>query len=160
MPDNSRVMTAPLAIIKVNGIAIGKMKSIQCTESIRRQKVVELGTLIASEYAPTDLDCTLNCGFFTITMSKEAIPGAFLRRVNTVQEWEDTILLSNDGVQIDILRKVFDQKLANGIIKPKLEVFASIKGCFLNRESFDISEGQISGRNVDFNYTTPILFPI
>lgn len=156
----NKVMSAPLAIIKVNGIAVGKMKSIRCTESIRRIKVVGLGSLVASEYAPVDWSGTLNCGFFMIDLRQSAIPNALLRNMSTVQEWEDTLLLSNDGVQIDILRKVFSSQDAGGIITPALEVFASIKGCFITRESFDISEGQISGRDVDFEYTTPILFPV
>lgn len=157
---NDRVMSSPLAIIKVNGIAVGKMKSIRCTETIRRQKVVGIGTLIASEYAALDYNCTLNCGFFTIDLRKEVFTGALNRRVQSVQEFEDTIMLSNDGIQIDILRKVADTVTASGAIIPKLEVFASIKGAFINRESFDISEGQISGRDCDFDYTTPILFPL
>lgn len=155
-----KVMTAPLAIIRVNGVAVGKMKSIRCTETIRRAKVVGLGALVASEYAPLDWSGSLNCGFFMIDLRKSAIPGALLRVTQTVQEWEDTLLLSNSGVQIDIMRKVEDVLLPTGVIRPKLEVFASIKGCFISRESFDISEGQISGRDVDFEYTTPILFPL
>lgn len=155
-----RVMTAPLAIIKVNGVAVGKMKSIRCTENIRLQKVVGIGTLVASEYAPLDWTGTLNCGAFAIDLSREVIPGALLRRMNTVQEWEDTLLLNSNGVQIDILRKVKDTVLPSGVIVPKLEIFASIKGCFITRESFDISESQISGRDVDFDYSTPILFPV
>lgn len=156
----NKVMSAPLAIIKVNGVAVGKMKNIRCTETIRRAKVVGLGSLVASEYAALDWSGSLNCSFFMINLRQQAIPGALLRNMNTVQEWEDTLLLSNDGVQIDILRKVKDQQLPSGVIVPKLEVFASIKGCFISRESFDISEGQIGGRDVDFEYTTPILFPI
>ncbi len=157
---NDKVMSAPLAIIRVNGIAVGKMKSIRCTETIRRTPVVGLGQLVASEYAPTGWSGQLNCGFFMIDMRKSAIPGALLRVTQTVQEWEDTLLLSNSGVQIDIMRKVQDVLLPNGVISSKLEVFSSIKGAFINRESFDISDGQISGRDVDFDYSTPILFPI
>jgi hypothetical protein len=155
-----KTLTAPLAIIRVSGIAVGKLKSIRVTENLRRSPVVGLGTLIASEYAPLSWSGTLNAGVFMIDLSKEVFPGSYLRNVQTVQEWEDTVLLSNDGIQIDILRKTKDVQLANGVIVPKLEIFASIKGCFLNREGFDISEGQISGRDVDFEYTTPILFPL
>jgi hypothetical protein len=155
-----RVMTAPLAIIKVNGVAVGKAKNIRCTENVRRTKVVGLGALIASEYAPLEYNCTLNMGFFMIDLKKQAIPGALLRNMNTIEEFENTLLLSSDGVQIDVLRKVKDTTSPGGIITPKLEVFASIIGCFITRESFDISEGQISGRDVDFEYTNPILFPL
>lgn len=154
-----RVMTAPLAIIKSNGVAIGKMKSLRCTETIRRQKVTGLGRLTPSEYAPTDWEGNLNCGAYLISLKKSIIPGAILRRVQTVQEWEDTLVLSTDGVQVDIMRKVLESTAANGVKKPKIETFVSIKGAFANRESFDISEGQLGGRDADFNYSTPFLFP-
>lgn len=153
-------MTAPLAVIKVNGIVVGKMKSIRCTENFRRGKVVGIGRLTASEIPVLDWNGTLNCGAFLIDLRQAVIPGAHQRVVQTPQQWEDTILLQDEGVQIDILRKVTASRTAGGIYVPKLEVVASIKGCFMNRESFDISEGQISGRDCDFEYTTPFLFPI
>lgn len=154
----STVMTAPLAIIKVNGFAIGKMKSIRCTENVRLARVVGLGRLTASEIAKLDWTGTLNCGAFMIDLRREVLPGSMLRVVQSTEEWENTLLLNDEGVQLDIMRKVIDTTAASGVITPKLEVVASIKGCFMSRESFDISEGQISGRDVDFEYITPILF--
>jgi hypothetical protein len=160
MADNEKVMTAPLAVIKVNGVAIGKMKNIRVTESIQRGTVQGIGALVNSEIPALKWDGTLNCGFYTITFNKqnELFKSAILRNVNTVQEFVDTILLQEDGVTIDILKKIKDYKNADGIIVPKYEIFASVVGCFPNKESFDISEGQISGRDVDFQYLNPILF--
>lgn len=158
-----KVMTAPLAIIKVNGIAIGKMKNIRVTENIRRGRVQGIGELTASELPALEWSGTLNAGFYSITFNNqdELIKTALLRNVNTLQEWVDTVLLQEDGLQIDVMKKVKDyQDTATGIIYPQLEVFASIRGAFSTKEGFDISEGQISGRDVDFEYITPILFPI
>lgn len=155
----NRVMTAPLAIIKVGGVAVGKMKNIRCTETIRRTEVVGLGTIFASEFAVTKWNGTLNCSFFLIDLSIQAIPSALLRNVQTPEEFENTLLLNNEGVQIDILRKVEGVKLTGGIITPKYEVVASILGAFAERESWDITENQISGRDMDFVYGTPFLFP-
>lgn len=158
----NRVMTAPLAIIKVNGVAVGRAKSLQCTETFRRGDVVGIGKLAASEKPILGWTGSLNMGFFLIDFSQSPIPNAILRVAQSVQQWEDTLVLQEDGVQIDLMRKVAVPSLGSniGIITSGLEIFASIKGCFANRESFDISEGQISGRNVDFDYITPILFPI
>lgn len=155
-----RTMVAGLAIIKVGGVAIGKMKNIQITETIRRGDVVGIGKLASSEKPALSWSGSLNCGFFLIDFSQSAIPGAILRVAQSIQQWEDTLLLQEDGVQIDIMRKVKASQNAAGIITSALQVFASIKGCFANRESFDITEQQISGRNVDFDYITPILYPI
>lgn len=160
--DNQRVMTAPLAVIKVNGKAIGKMKNIRVTESIQRGTVQGIGALNNSEVPAIKWDGTMNCSFYTINFNNqnELIKTALLRNVNTVQEFVDNVLLQDEGVTIDILKKVKDTVTPEGIIKPKYEVFASIVSAFPNRESFDIAEGQISGRDVDFQYLEPILFPL
>lgn len=159
----TKVMTAPLAIIKVNGIAIGKMKNIRVNENIRRGRVQGIGELTPSELPALEWSGSLNAGFYSISFNNqdELIKTALLRNVNTLQEWVDTVLLQENGIQIDIMKKIKDFQDPNtGIIYPQFELFASIRGAFSTKESFDISEGQISGRDVDFEYLTPILFPV
>lgn len=156
------VMTAPLAVIKVKGIAIGKMKNIRVSERFNRQKVTGLGQLLADEVPVTSWEGTLSCSFFLINFFKSQIPNAIIRLANTIDEWTDTVLLQENGVQVDILRKVADSQPRDGskVIQSRFEVFASVKGCFMNSESFDISEGSIGGRETEFMYTTPIIFPL
>jgi hypothetical protein len=159
----TKVMTAPLAIIKVDGIAVGKMKSIRVNENIRRGRVQGIGELTPSEVPALEWSGSLNAGFYSITFNNQdqLIKTALLRNVNNLQEFVDTVLLQEDGIQIDIMKKVKDfQDPTTGIIYPQFELFASIRGAFSTKESFDISEGQISGRDVDFEYITPILFPL
>lgn len=155
----SKTMTAPLAIIKVNGVPVGKMKNIRLTENIRRGKVIGLGRLHASELPPLEWDGTLSCSFYLIDFSNEVAKNALLRTVQTVDEFVNTVLLQDTGITIDILRKVKDFRQENGVLVPKTEIFASIQGCFLTREGFDITESQISGRDADFEYITPVIFP-
>lgn len=155
----TKTMTAPLAIIKVNGVPVGKMKTIRLTENIRRGKVIGLGRLNASEIPPLEWDGTLSCSFYLIDFSEEVAQNALLRTVQTVDEFVDTVLLNDEGVTIDILRKKKGVRQENGAITSELEIFASIQGCFLTREGFDISESQISGRDADFEYLTPVIFP-
>ena len=159
MPQ-TKTMTGPLAIIKVQGVAVGKMKSIRCTESVRFGKTVGLGRMAPDEMMPLDWSGTLNCGAFLIDLSVPVIPGAFNRLAQTADQFFDTMLLNSDGVQIDIMRKVYGSTNSQGIILPKFVVLVSIKMAFATREIFDISEGQISGRDIDFEYMTPFLFPI
>jgi hypothetical protein len=156
---NTKTMTAPLAIIKVGGVPVGKMRNIRLTENIRRGKVQGIGSLNPSELPALEWDGQLNCSAYLIDFSTEIAKEALLRTVQTVDQFVDTILLQDNGITIDIMRKVLDQTLANGVKVPKLEVFASIKGCFITREGFDISESQISGRDADFEYITPVIFP-
>jgi hypothetical protein len=158
-----KVMTAPLAIIKVDGVAIGKMKNIRVTETIRRGTVQGIGRLTASELPAIGWSGSLSAGFYSITFNNQdkLIKSALLRNVNNLQEFVNTVLLQEDGITIDIMKKVKDYQDPNtGIIYPELEVFASVRGAFSTKEGFDISEGQISGRDVDFDYLTPILFPV
>lgn len=156
---NTRVMSAPMAILKSNGLAIGKAKSIRCTETIRRQPVQPIGKIVPDELVPTGWSGTMSVGFFMVDMSVQPIPGMLLRNVQTVQQFEDTLILQTEGIQVDIMRKVIGTT-NNGLITPALEVFASVKGGFIDRESFDINEGQISGRDTEFQYINPILFPV
>jgi hypothetical protein len=157
-----KTLTAPLALIKVNGIVIGKMKNIRCTENIRRGRVSGIGQLTPDELPALEWSGTLNCGFYAVEFAVGIMKSALIRNVNTLDEFVDTVLLQENGIQIDVTRKVKDTgpDPTTGIIVSKLEIFASVKGCFLTREGFDISEGQISGRDADFEYTTPILFPL
>jgi hypothetical protein len=171
--SNNRVLTAPLAVIKVNGIVIGKMRSIRCTESIRRGAVRSLGQLNIDELPAIEWSGTLSCEFMTIDLKKSMIPGAINRIAKTIDEWANNVLLQEDGVQIDILKRVKsiqqpdalfpnvspDPNFIQRNITGDYEVFASIKGCFLTREGFNISESSISSRDVEFEYTTPIIYP-
>ena len=155
-------MTAPLAIIKVNGKPIGKMRTIRATETIRRGRVSGLGEMTPQELAALEWNGTVNCSFYSINLLETGIPDAQNRKTGDAQAWIDTILLQEDGVTVDIYKKVLDGVVdpTTGIAKHKLELFASIIGCFIDRESFDISEGQISGQDQDFTYSEPILFSI
>lgn len=155
----TKSMTAPLAIIKVGGVPVGKMRNLRLTENIRRGKVLGIGSLNPSELPALEWDGSLNCSAYLIDFSQEIIKDTLFRGVQTVDQFVDTVLLQDNGVTIDVMRKVVDQTLANGVKVPKLERFASIQGCFLTREGFDISESQISGRDADFEYITPVIFP-
>jgi len=152
-------LNAPIAIIKVGGVAIGKMKNVRCTESFRLVPIAGIGQLHKDEMKVVDWSGSLNCSSWLVNLYAPMIPGSLNRQVNSIQDFENTLLLQEDGVQIDIMRKVALSTNAQGIIIPTLEVVASILGCFISREGWDLSEGQVSGRNCDFEYTTPFIFP-
>lgn len=63
-------------------------------------------------------------------------------------------------MEIAILRKVKDGDIdaETGLAKTKYETFAKTVGAFMTREGFDIQEGQISGRDTEFEYLQPILY--
>jgi hypothetical protein len=161
----NKVLTAPLAIIRIGGVAIGKIKNIRITESIQRGTVRGIGRLTPDELPAVAWDGSLNCGMYTIDMSKSLnvlTDAKVLQRVvQSNSEFVDTVLLQEDGLQIDIMRKVVASRDAEtGVVQSELEIFASVKGCFITREGMDITESQISGRDADFVYTNPIIYPV
>lgn len=157
------VLTAPLAIIKFNNIPIGKMRSINVDESINRGIVRGIGNLAGTEAPALTYDGTLTCDYYLINY-KEALnkiqdSKILLTAVQSIQEFVDTILLNEQGVQVDIYKKVRDSQAANQVITPKHEKVATITQVFLNRKSMNINEGQISGANSSFMFLDPIIHP-
>ena len=162
MAKNEKVMTAPLAIIQINSVTVGKMKNVRITENIRRGRVTGLGTLTPSELPALEWQGSLSCSSYTINfnlLANIAKKGTF-RNANSLEEWANAILLQEDGLEIAILRKVKDGAIETEteLVSTKYETFAKVAGAFATREGFDIQEGQISGRDTEFEYTTPILY--
>lgn len=155
-------MTAPLAIIQFDSTTIGKMKNIRVTENIRRGRVAGIGRMNASELPALEWQGTLSCSSYTIDFKllvNKMKKGVF-RNAGTLEEWANAILLQENGLEISILKKVKDGEIdaETGLVKTKYETFAKVTGAFVTREGFDIQEGQISGRDADFEYLEPILY--
>lgn len=160
--NETRSMTAPLAIIQFNSVTIGKMKNIRITENLRRGRVAGIGRLNASELPPLEWQGTLSCSSYTINFNLLAnyMKKGMYRNAGSVEEWANAILLEEDGLEISIMRKVKDGEIntETGLVNTKYETFAKVSAAFVTREGFDIQEGQISGRDTDFEYLEPILF--
>lgn len=160
------VLTGAIALIKVQGQVIGKMKSVRCQEQIRRQPVRGIGTIIPSEQAVTEWEGTLSCEFMEIEFQKTGITNAIRRIFPNIASqvltgntsFEDQLVLDVDGVQIDIFKKVTDIVNPDGTIKPKVIPYAIVKKCLIESDSFDISEGSIAGHSQSFKYMTPLTY--
>ena len=155
-------MTAPLAVIQINSVTVGKMKNVRITENIRRGRVAGVGRLNASELPALEWQGTLSCSSYTINfnlLANKLKKGTF-RNAGSLEAWANAILLQEDGLEIAILRKVKDGEIDadTGLASTKYETFAKVTGAFVTREGFDLQEGQISGRDTDFEYLEPILY--
>ena len=155
-------MTAPLAIIKINSVTVGKMKNVRITETIRRGRVTGVGRLNPEELPALEWSGSLSCSSYTINfnlLANVSKLGTF-RNAATVEEWANAILLQEAGLEISILSKVKDGEIdiETGLVKTKYETFAKVNAAFATREGFDVQEGQISGRDTDFEYLEPILY--
>lgn len=160
-----KVFHGAIALIKVEGIVIGKMRSIQATENFARQEVRGLGTIFASEAPVTTWTGSLSCEFMSIDFTKEGIRKAIRRNLPNIASrvfsgepsFEDQLVLDSDrGVQIDIFKKIEDLIDANGVIKPKATPYAVISRCLIESDSFNVSEGSIAGHSQSFKYLDPI----
>nr|DAP89596.1 MAG TPA: hypothetical protein [Caudoviricetes sp.] len=162
MAKKERVFTAPLAVIQINSVTVGKMKNVRITENIRRGRVSGLGRLNPEELPALEWTGSLSCSSYTINfnlLANKLKKGTF-RNAGTIEEWANAILMQEDGLEIAILKKVKDGEidLETGLVKTKYETFAKVSGAFATREGFDVQEGQISGRDTEFEYTDPILY--
>lgn len=154
------VLTGAIAIIKSNGQPIGKMRNVRVTETIRRQDVRGIGRITVAESPAIEHGGTITCGWYEVDFQTTGVPNAIRRDVSTVQEFEDNILLDDDGVQIDIFKKIEDFVDPNtGLRKAKLVPHAIVTRVLIEQEDLDINEGQASGHNQNFKFLDPILYP-
>lgn len=160
----SSTLTGPLAVIKVNGQVIGKMKTVRYNENLSRGRVGGLGTLNPMEVPAIAWDGTLSCESYLIefnaTIFNDSDLGkSFYRKVQTIEDFINTVLLQEQGLQVDVLRKVKASQDSKGVITPGFEVFASFTGVFITRDGMEITENGIGGRNAEFNVINPVVYP-
>lgn len=164
--SEGKVLTGAIALIRVRGEVVGKMKTVRYQENMRRIAVRGIGTIIPSEQAVTEWDGTLNCDFFETWFYKTGIPDAIKREIASArsqvlfgnESFEDQLVLDTEGVQVDIFKKVTDViDPVTGLIKPKLQPYATIGRALIESDSFDISEGNIAGHSQSFKCLDPVI---
>ena len=164
---DEKVLTGAIALIKVEGKVIGKMRNIRVQETIRRIPAIGIGTILMTEKLVVGWEGSLTCGFIHINMKKSGVPNAINRNfsniesqvLNGLESFEDQLVLDTDGVQLDIFKKVADIVDDDGIIKPKAVPIAIIGNCLIESDTLEISEGALAGRNQTFSFLKPMIEP-
>lgn len=157
-------MTAAMAVIKVAGETVGKMRSIRVTETFRRGDVRGLGEVASQEKPVVGWDGTFNCSFYTISMKKLGTVAAkkwgFNREAGDIRKFFNTFILNEIGVDVFIYKKTAEVvDSTTGLVTSVGDgEFAVIENAFPENNSFDINEGAISGTDASFTYLNPILF--
>src|ERR1035437_10721126 len=111
--------TGAIAVIKVNGVAVGLMKDIRINENSTRVLVRGLGSIIPRESLVTAWSGTCSCSFYEIDYASSGIQGAIRRDVagnagsqiaagNNQTNFEDNLVLDQFGVTLDVYKKVKD----------------------------------------------------
>lgn len=166
---NERVLTGALAIIKVNGTAVGKMRNVRINESFRRVDVPKgLGSIFDDELALVKWSGSVSCSFFEINYKQSGIENAVRRAFGPnifsqiasgidTENFEDQAVLDLDGVDVDVFKKLTDVIDPNtGLIKPKATPYAVVRGMFIESDNVNVDEGNVSGRDQQFRYLYPV----
>lgn len=166
-----QVLTGALAIIKVNGVAVGLMRNVRINESMRRVEVRGLGSILPKEAPVTEWAGTISCSFWEIDYTKSGIPRGIRRDVgvgNTASQiasgintanFEDQLVLDPNGVQIDLFKKQTDVVDPNTLlINPKATPYAVIGRCLIESDNVNVDEGTVSGRDQTFRYLDPVIY--
>jgi hypothetical protein len=156
---SEQVLTGALAIVSVRGVKIGKMKNITVTENLGRGRVNGLGTIYTVEAPVLSHQGSFTCEFYMIDWEKAKFQGSQRRDAQTKQEYEDYLVLQEEGFQLDIFKKISQGVDDRGFPIVGAKPLAVLTGCFSENESFNITEGQVSGHNQSFIYLNPVLYP-
>jgi len=71
----AQVLTGALAIIKLNGKPIGKMRNIRVSETINRGRVSGVGELTPQELPALQWNGTVSCSFYSIKYEEDGVAG-------------------------------------------------------------------------------------
>jgi hypothetical protein len=154
----AQVLTGAIALVKVRGDVVGRLRSISVQENLGRGTVKGIGSIYTIEAPIIDHAGTITVEAYEVDWKLSPITGAILRQVQTNQQFQDQLTLLEGGVQIDIFKKVLDIQDPNtGLVIPGIEPFATITRVLIDGEGFDISEGAIAGRRQSFRFLDPIL---
>lgn len=155
----AQVITSPLAVVKAQGQTVGKLQNVRVDETYNRVLVNGIGDLAFDEAPVISFSGTVNFDLFLINFSESSIPFAIRRFANSIEDFVNSLILNEEGVQIEILKKVKDSVDPNtGNITPRFKTIAAIYDCFITGDGFNIVNQQVSGRNQSFIYTKPIVY--
>lgn len=156
----AETFTAPLAIIKINNQSVGKIKQLSFTENIQRGEVIGLGELTLQEAPAVAIRCQFQAGAYMINLKKLGTIKDPFWPVDALDAKTllNTILLGETPVTIHVYRKTAGAIDANGIVTSEgaMERIGIISDCYVNSRSWEISEGNLAGKQISGIYFTPI----
>lgn len=167
MAQTPGTVTGAIALISIGGRTVGLAKTIRAQEQYSRGDVRGLGTVFASEKPVLSHQGTLSCDFFLVDFKTDGVKEAINRVSNTIYSqaltggtsFEDNLVLNTIGFDFTVYKKITDiMDPVTKIITPKVEPLAVIRQCFIETDSFDISEGSVSGKSQSFVFLQPITY--
>jgi len=155
------VITGPIALVKANGVTIGKIKDIRATETYARAEVRGLGNLQAIETPILSHSGTFSIDSFLVDVESSGVKQLMNRSVVSPTQFVNTLLLGETNIDIYIYKKVptsIDD--TTGLVTAVgEEPIAILRKCLLDSMTFNISEGQVSSYSQSGRFLDPITFP-
>lgn len=155
-----KTLTAPLAVIMINNKKVGKIRNLTFTENIQRGEVQGIGSLTLEEVPAIAIRCQFQASSYTLDLKQlGTVTDPFLPQgITTAQQLANTLLLGETPVSIHVYRKTAGNISNNGVIvsEGSLQRVGIATDCYLDSKSFEISEGNISGKNLSGRYLTPM----
>lgn len=153
-------VTGPIALVKVNGITIGKIRDIRATETYARGEIRGIGNLNAQETPVLSHSGTFSVDSFLISLNSSGIRQLLNREVVSPEQFVNTVLLNENGVDIYIYKKIpktIDDttQLVTAVDESPVAI---LRRCFLDSTSISISEGQVSTHSQTGRFLDPIIF--
>jgi hypothetical protein len=161
MLDTSRkTLTAPLAVIRINGYTSGYMRNIRVTENIQRAEVKGISSTTVQEVPVVGYTCSLSADFFMISLERPELLALVKRDTGTLNDFINTLLLGEIPIQIQIFKKKKVTEVGGIVTEVDNEgqIIATIQDFYPDSQNFDITENQVSGTNISGRYLTPVLF--
>lgn len=161
------VFTAPLAIMKIGTQVVGKMKNLRVNENFQRGRVIGVGNVRASEVPLTGFTGTVNSSFYVVDLRVHPFTevgggNAINRNTGDAQTMINTMVLNEVGFSLDIYQKEALTVNGDGVVTGvnETKIFASINQMFITSDSFDITEGQLAGRDGTFEFLEPVNYAL
>lgn len=157
-----KTFSAPMAVIRFNSKEpTGYLSNLSFTETYSRVDVKGIGVLFVQEVPAVGTSCNFTCASAVIdisrlgTSSNQFIPA---RNAQTKDQYERTFVLQDQqGVQIDIFRKIPTTVDQNGVVQGSDDKrFVTINDAFIESQSWNISESNIVTTNLSGRYLIPI----
>jgi len=158
---STQTVSGPIALIKVDGVTIGKIRDIRATETYARAEVRGIGNLQSVEVPILSHSGTFSVDSFLVDLNSSGIRKLLNRDVTSPEQFINTLLLGNEkGIDIYIYKKIpITIDNATGLVTDVGEqAIAILRRCFLDSMNFNISEGQLSSQSQSGRFLDPIIF--
>jgi hypothetical protein len=157
-----RVFSAPNAVILVDGKVAGFITNISVTETYNRSTVKGLGDVFDKQVPVVGASGSWNASQFFIDFSTQGAKSWLNRVAGSAENLVNTLSLGQFPFTIAMYEKEVtstdaDARLVTGI-NPTGKRKLLVRDCYLDSQSFSISNDSVSTLNVSGRYLSPISF--